>query len=156
MIRSMTGFGRSTQSENGYTLTAEVSSVNSRYLEVLTRLPRHLSLLESKAVETVQGLVSRGKVTVTISFELDAGGSQAVGGRVVADVSLARSYLHALRTLSDELGLDGEITLSSLIHQPDVLAVREPELDMEWLEGLLVSVLTQALAEYNEMRIRGR
>ena len=42
MIRSMTGFGRGEAARDGYKAVFEVSSVNSRFLEVSLRLPRGL------------------------------------------------------------------------------------------------------------------
>ena len=40
MILSMTGFGRGTAVRNGREITVELRSVNSRYFEYSSRIPR--------------------------------------------------------------------------------------------------------------------
>ncbi len=43
MILSMTGFGRGTAVRNGREITVELRSVNSRYFEYSSRIPRTCS-----------------------------------------------------------------------------------------------------------------
>lgn len=47
-MKSMTGYGRATARTERYEITAEVHSVNHRYLETSVRLPRSFSYLEGK------------------------------------------------------------------------------------------------------------
>ena len=44
----MTGFGRAQASVEGFNITAEIKSVNHRYFEFSTRLPRAYNFLEEK------------------------------------------------------------------------------------------------------------
>lgn len=48
MILSMTGFGRGTAVLNGREITVELRSVNSRYFEYSSRIPRTCSSLDSR------------------------------------------------------------------------------------------------------------
>ena len=48
MILSMTGFGRGTAVLNGREITVELRSVNSRYFEYSSRIPRTCSSLDRK------------------------------------------------------------------------------------------------------------
>lgn len=48
MILSMTGFGRGTAVRNGREITVELRSVNSRYFEYSSRIPRTCSYLDSR------------------------------------------------------------------------------------------------------------
>ena len=52
-IQSMTGFGRATVVVEGASHTIEARSVNHRYLDVKTRLPRALGPLEAAVRRTV-------------------------------------------------------------------------------------------------------
>lgn len=52
-MKSMTGYGRATARTERYEITAEVHSVNHRYLETSVRLPRSFSYLEGKIKEQV-------------------------------------------------------------------------------------------------------
>ena len=47
MIKSMTGFGRSEVSETERKVTAEIKSVNHRYLDVNIKMPKKLSFFEA-------------------------------------------------------------------------------------------------------------
>ena len=68
-MKSMTGYGRATARTERYEITAEVHSVNHRYLETSVRLPRSFSYLEGKIKEQVQQAVSRGKVEVALTMQ---------------------------------------------------------------------------------------
>ena len=48
MVRSMTGFGRAKYSENGLNITVEFKSVNHRYFEFTSRLPKGYMFLDEK------------------------------------------------------------------------------------------------------------
>src|SRR5436190_2080742 len=64
---SMTGYGSGEVTEKRVTAAAEVRSVNSRYLEVMSRLPRTMSLREGEVKELVRKKFTRGKVNVVLS-----------------------------------------------------------------------------------------
>ena len=68
-LKSMTGYGRATARTERYEITAEVHSVNHRFLETSVRLPRSFSYLEEKLKEQVQQKISRGKVEVTLTMQ---------------------------------------------------------------------------------------
>ena len=48
MVLSMTGYGRARLTLHGRDITVEIKSVNSRYFEYSSRLPRGYSFLEDK------------------------------------------------------------------------------------------------------------
>ena len=66
MIRSMTGFGRAQTSVEGYNVTVEIRSVNHRYFELYTKIPRTYAFLEEKVKSLLQTGIARGKVEVYI------------------------------------------------------------------------------------------
>ena len=74
----MTGFGRAAVEGDGLTWTLEVSSVNSRFLDVQVRLPRSLAGAEFALRKRVGDHIRRGKVTISITWELLAGAESAV------------------------------------------------------------------------------
>ena len=51
MIQSMTGYGRGECSKEGISAVVELRSVNSRFFELSSRLPRSLSLRENEIKE---------------------------------------------------------------------------------------------------------
>ena len=58
MIKSMTGFGRGHRVLNGRDITVEIRSVNHRYYEFSSRLPRSLGYVEEKLKSLLQGRIS--------------------------------------------------------------------------------------------------
>src|SRR5438552_444073 len=68
MISSMTGYGRGEVSEDHLSAIAEVRSVNSRFLEVVSRLPRVMALRENEVKDLVRTKLVRGKVNVVVSI----------------------------------------------------------------------------------------
>ena len=69
MIRSMTGFGRHQETVDGWTITVELKSVNHRYFEYTSRLPRAYGFLDDKLKKLLQNAISRGKVEIYVSLE---------------------------------------------------------------------------------------
>ena len=61
MILSMTGFGRGTAVRNGREITVELRSVNSRYFEYSSRIPRTCSYLDSRLKKQLNERITRGK-----------------------------------------------------------------------------------------------
>ncbi|MEG1849663.1 MAG: YicC/YloC family endoribonuclease, partial [Oscillospiraceae bacterium] len=78
MARSMTGYGRSEQQLDGRTIAVEIKSVNHRYFEFSSRVPRSYGYLEEKLKGLVQASVSRGKIDVFVSVVAVDGGDAAL------------------------------------------------------------------------------
>lgn len=64
----MTGYGRATGTLAGHTLTAQISSVNRKTLDLAIRLPEEWSSLETSVGEQVRKAASRGRVSVVIEL----------------------------------------------------------------------------------------
>jgi len=146
----MTGFGRGGAARRARVFTVEVQSVNHRFLEVRSRVPKRLTGLEPRIQQAIQERFSRGHFEVLVQ-EKDLDNRSRT---LKVDVPLARQYVDALRTLRQALGLPGEVTLEMLTVQRDLIVVEEsPEsLDEAW--GELLPALTQALDALEEMRRR--
>ena len=73
MIRSMTAFARVQEAGELATLIWEVKTVNHRYLEVSPRLPDAFRELDSPLRERCRQRLGRGKVDVTLRYQLREG-----------------------------------------------------------------------------------
>lgn len=69
MILSMTGFGRGNAVRNGREITVELRSVNSRYFEYSSRMPRTCSYLDSRLKKQLNERVTRGKVELSLTVQ---------------------------------------------------------------------------------------
>ena len=153
MLKSMTAFGRARAvSPSGrLDITAELRSVNSRYLDCTVKLPRMYSFMEDK-VKTLlaERGITRGKLEVYIGIDV----IEQAGIEISLDKEAARSYLAALTALRDTFGLKDDISVMSVAQNRDLFSVKKPDDDLErdWQE--VRPVLCDAIDAFNAMRQR--
>jgi len=148
MILSMTGFGRGTAVRNGREITVELRSVNSRYFEYSSRIPRTCSYMDSRLKKQLNEQITRGKVELSLTVQ----NVDAADTVVTVNKELARSYQQALRDLSEELCIKNDTTASLIARFPDVLATRHADVDEEKLWEDVSAVTAQALEKFVQMR----
>ena len=148
MINSMTGFGRSNLTENGYDISVEMRSVNHRYLEVSVRVPRSYSFLEEPLRQHLMQNIKRGKVEVTIQiWQLDK--SDVV---IEPNIPIARGYKEALQTIADELELRYDAGVTAISRFPDVFNITAAKPDEVEILAHTLSVVNGALESFSNMR----
>ena len=148
MIKSMTGYGRATGSFDGMDITLELKSVNHRYFEFSSRVPRNFGFLDEKLKSFFQGKISRGKVECYVQIDT-AGEESAV---VKLNSALAKGYLAAYKELSETCGIENDIKVSDLARVSDIFTVsKEPE-DEEKICADVLSVAAEALERFIAMR----
>lgn len=131
----------------------EVKSVNHRYCEVVLRLPREWTRFEDALRRTVQQYVKRGRVDVYVNREED--GEHAP--HAILNEHAVRTYLQTARDLSQQYGLDGELTVKDLLSFPDVWIAPEQHVlpgdsNLEEWGPILEKGLQQAVEELAAMR----
>ena len=150
MIKSMTGYGKSQASRDGYEISVEMKGVNHRYFDVHLRIPRRYMLLEEKIKEELKKTVSRGRIELSVNIEQN---SEAL--RVIQlDKGLVMAYHNSLKDLSDYLAISSDIKLIDLFRLPDVYRLSEAVEDLEVLWSLLQQVVAAAALSMLAMRER--
>lgn len=148
MIRSMTGYGRATGTFDGMDITLEIKSVNHRYFEFSSRVPRNYGFLDEKLKSFFQGKIARGKVECYLQIDM-AGQQETV---VKLNRSLAQGYINAYNELSEAFGIENDIKVSDMARVGDIFSVsKEPE-DEEQICSDVLSVAEQALERFMDMR----
>ena len=150
MLRSMTGYGRSQQTIDGFNITLELKSVNHRYFEFNTRLARNYNFLEEKLKSFFSDTVSRGKVECSVMIE----SVEEADALITVNHPLVKSYMQAYEELSTQYNLPNDITVSSLSKVPDIFSVRKQEADEERIWAAVSTVAAAALANFTAMRER--
>ena len=150
MVRSMTGYGRAQNLTDGWDVTVEIRSVNHRFFEFSSRLPRSYGYLDEKLKNFVQSAVSRGKVEVSVSLQRVEGPAAAVQ----INQDLAKAYLDALRDTGNSLGLRDDITLSSLSRFGDIFTVTRLAEDEDQVWQAVCPTAKEALENFLAMRLR--
>jgi len=148
MIKSMTGYGRAQQTIDGMDITFEVKSVNHRYYEYSSRLPRAYGFLDDKIKNHLQKTISRGKVDVYVFIET----VDAPGSTVTVNHTLAKAYLDAYRELAETYGLREDVSASVLARNPDILTVHKSAEDEEAIWAAVRTVADEAVARFVAMR----
>ncbi len=150
MIRSMTGYGRCQQVLDGWDVTVEIKSVNHRFFECSTRLPRTCGFLDDKLKSFLQQYIARGKVEVYVS--LDA--VETADSRVEINLPLATAYRDVLQQMSDELSVRNDCSVMGLARFPDVLTVRKNEADEDAIWRVVCETCRIAVERFVAMRER--
>ena len=150
MFRSMTAFARARQTVNGKDITAEIKSVNNRYLDCNVKISRLYSFLEDKIKQYLQSKgISRGKIEVYINVDL----LEQEGVEIGLDTAYAKSYIDALYKLRDTFDLKDDITVTRIAANKDIFNVKKPEDDIEGDWNDIKAVLDVALDAFIERRI---
>ncbi len=121
MIESMTGFGRGSAQVNAATVTVEMRSVNNRFCEVSTRLPRLLSPYEGEIQSMVKQGLSRGRISVQVQVEQASENALPVG----VNEDAARAYGSLLEKLRAAAGIAEPVRLEHLLTFSDVFSAPE-------------------------------
>jgi len=112
MITSMTGYAVATRELPTASLTAEVKSVNGRFLDVQFRLPEELRAAEPALRELIQARVGRGKVECRISVTPPTGAAPriSVNEGLLAELAQASKKVRTAVTDARPLSV-GEVLL---------------------------------------------
>jgi uncharacterized protein (TIGR00255 family) len=148
MIASMTGYGRGETSSGGITISVELRTVNSRFLEVTARVPRSLSLRENDIKEIIRKRISRGKVNLVATTEREDSGTIPI----TINASAARSYYKLLNQLRKSVRVKESVKLEHLLQFSDIFEQREPESTDEKEWKVLQTALDRALDGLETMR----
>lgn len=148
MLKSMTGFGRAVEEIDGYVITVEIKSVNHRYFDFSSRIPRQYGFLDDKLKSYINSKVSRGKVECYVSVEaLDT-----EDAAVVINKTLASAYVKALKELSGEYSLKEDFGTAFVSRLPDVFVLKKADEDEEKIWQLVKSVTDEAIEKFIQMR----
>lgn len=127
----MTGYGRAEAQTEQRKITVEIKSLNSKQLDLSTRIP---GIYREKEYE-IRGLVAkalgRGKVDLFVSVENMAG--KSAPGAVNRDLFF--QYYSQLQEIASEIGYDtvGEPLLQTILKMPDVMQTESIAIDeQEW------------------------
>lgn len=147
MITSMTGFGKAVKSINGYVLEIEAKSLNSRYLEVILKLPGNNQEWEYDLREFVKTKVTRGKLYINITIKPEGSNQSSL----FYNESKISEILAILKKVNEQNGLGSEVSLEHLLTFKDLFAPDLEELDDSHFEALR-ETLDEALINLLEMR----
>ena len=150
MIQSMTGYGKADATYNGKKIHVEVKSLNSKALDLSTRLAPLYREKEMELRKLIQDQLERGKVEFNLWIEKDA---TSVGGVINADA--VANYVSQMKKISEEqLGttISVENIWETLVRLPEVVQTSAVETldEEEW--QVVAGAVSEALKNLVDFR----
>ena len=149
-MRSMTGYGKGRVQRDGWEVTAELKTVNHRFLDLSLRLPRNISFLEQVCRETIGARLRRGHAEIFLTVARTEDSDLEVS----ADTELAMMYLEAGEKIAAATGVENDLTVSRLMNLEGVITRTEKEMDQPLVSAVCAEALGAALDQLVEMRER--
>ena len=148
MLKSMTGYGRIVRLVDNNEITIELKSVNHRYFDFSARVPRIYGFLEERLKRYINESISRGKIDCFVAINSQAAENEEIALNEV----VLKGYLDALKKISDEYGVQDDISVSTLTRFSDIFDVKKNEQDSETIWSQVRDVMDDVIEEFNGMR----
>ena len=149
MIKSMTGFGRAEYTDEKCRITAEIKSVNHRYLDCSIKMPKKLGFFEASIRTLLKDYIQRGKVDVFITYE----DYTEDNFNLRYNKDMARAYLTYLNEMAEEFGIENDVRVSHLSRYPEVFTLDEANADEDEIWSDLEKVIREAASNFVDARI---
>lgn len=146
----MTGYGRAQKLVDGMDITVEIKSVNHRYFEFSSRLPRNYGFLDEKLKSFFNSALARGKMECYVQIEA----VEEPDTLISLNHSLVKGYLDAYKELADTYGIENDIKVSNISRVSDIFMVRKQAADEDRIWAAVSEVAKAALDGFVAMRER--
>jgi uncharacterized protein (TIGR00255 family) len=145
---SMTGFGSIEKSTDQFTFSIELKSLNSKFLEIYTNLPRLLRNDETSLAKILKDNFNRGKLELSIDiYEWNEARPVHIDGEM-----LKRYYSEIMSTASS-MKIDADVSLDALITLEGVVQ-RERSILSEKARNDIYTSLEKVIHKTIEMRTK--
>lgn len=148
MIQSMTGYGKATIAYGEKKINVEIKSLNSKALDLSTRIAPIYREKEMEIRQTVAAALERGKVDFCIWIEKDASDDATpING------ALVENYYRQIKNIATRSGIpEPQEWFAMLLRMPDVMAKAETEVldEEEW--NAARKAISEALDKLIEFR----
>jgi uncharacterized protein (TIGR00255 family) len=124
----MTGYGIAVTEFQNSKISVEIKSLNSKFLELLLKLPKNFSEKETFIRNECSRRIERGKANVTISIERTGAETQKIEN---LNAPLLKGYYQHLKQIATELGEDQSDIFRQALQIPDVWNVQQGSVNEE-------------------------
>ena len=143
MIKSMTGYGKSVIQLPTKKITVELKSLNSKNLDLNTRVPSSYREKELEIRKLISKSLVRGKVDFNLYIEI-------TGEKTTAKVNegVVKQYMNQLKNISSVAEVE---LLKMAVKMPDSMKIEREEIDAGEFKNILEAV-NEALTAINQYR----
>ncbi len=145
----MTGYGRSIKRLDDTTITVEIRTVNHRFLDMSTKMPRSLLYLEDAMKKIIQKDFQRGRVDVYVTLE----GSGLTTRTLNVDWDLMDQFITQLKTAQERYQLQGEVSIQSLTEMDDLFTIQEQEEHEDQMKTAILDAVRESAEQVRDMRL---
>ncbi|MDY7537148.1 YicC/YloC family endoribonuclease [Undibacterium sp. RTI2.1] len=144
----MTGYAASTQETDAGTITIEIKSVNSRFLDLQFRINDDFRSVEPLFREAISRKLSRGKVECRFSFgkKTSSGNAKALNAEVLSQIAQFQA------SILQQFPNAAPLTSNELLRWPGV--IEEAEINAEALQSVITSGISSTLDAFITSRER--
>lgn len=144
----MTGYGSNEVRLEKTNIKVEIRSVNHRFLDVHTKIPRALLFMEDRLKKAIKNWFSRGRIELFVIIE----GDLLVERSIQTDWKLMDAYIKQLQKAQERYQLSEEIPISVLASVPELITVQEKEQEPTELEETILNCVNKACEKVQLMR----
>lgn len=144
----MTGYGKVETTFNNHTIVIEIRSVNNRFLDISTKIPKSLSHYDFELRNRIKNKVTRGSVFLSIT--MDSGESGNIP--TTYNESAVKAFIDIANDIKEKFNIEGNVHLEHLLSLPELIQYSDDSSNQEELEKQLASHLDTAIDQLIEMR----
>jgi uncharacterized protein (TIGR00255 family) len=144
----MTGFGKASKTVKKMTINVELRSINSKFLEVSTRIPIMFSDKENEIKDLIGKMISRGKIN--LSLTIDRNSSTNVSLQIQPDV--IKDYYSLLTQIKKTINLKEEVRLEHLLKFSEIFKTDDNgDLQKSWED--VKRTIVEAVKDLYKMKL---
>jgi uncharacterized protein (TIGR00255 family) len=149
-MKSMTGYGEAVQNTRSARVSVQVRSLNHRHLDLQLRVPREYFAFEEEIRKNIREKISRGRIDLFVNRSAAKGQAR----KLEMDEALVGQYIAGVKQLKRKFKLAGEVDVSLLADIPDLVHVKELEIDAASERAAVLKALASALKKLDQARER--
>lgn len=150
LLKSMTGYGKSTVEVGDTKIHVEIRSVNHRFLDITTKMPHALLFMEERLKQVVKGLLTRGRVDIFVTLE----GETFIEKKIDVNWKIVDQYFTRLKDIQRRYDLTGDISIDMVSKLDHVFSEKEMENDADEWQMALLEAMDNAARQLVEMRLK--
>ncbi len=146
---SMTGYGKRELENSDISISVELKSINSRYLEVNHKIPRLFSEDEDAMLALVRKKLLRGKIILNVNYTLLNDNLNQIN----LNENKVNEYLSIARKLNSSKVIKDELTIDRLLTLPEVISTRTTSSNISY-KRILSKSINDAISDLINMRTK--
>lgn len=149
MIKSMTGYGLAQLENDVLSISVEVKTLNSKFLDTVIKLPKVFFDKEVEIKKVVTEKLERGKIAVNINYER----KDTEVARITFNKRLLKAYYKEVSEIASALEAPTDNLLEVILGFPEVIRTEEPKDKLEDDWNRVRDILMGAIVKCDEFRV---